>query len=296
MIERETALHPRVWDQDFRLAERPSLQGKTVLISGAGTGIGRGAALEFAREGAKVALHYFHAEEGLRSAIDLIKTAGGEAEGFQADFGDPQQVRTLAAEATRYLGHVDVLVNNAGITANIPFFEVTEKQFDTLLAVNFKAAYFLTQQIAQGMIERHSGRIVNLGSFHAYTAYREHSVYAATKAAVEAFTRVIAIELAPHGIRANCVVPGWCLTENHFEAVSPGTDFKKAGEAIPAGYLSSPYDLGRLLVFLATEAADYFVGETIKFTGGLSALMPNTGDFRQRMEHRFGRGYVDGIE
>ena len=272
------------------------MEDKTVLVTGAGTGIGRGIALEFAREGAKVCLHYYNEEEGVGSAIDVIEKAGGSGEAFQADFRSMQSVRELADSVTARFGTVDVLINNAGITANIPFADVTEDQFETLVNVNLRAAYFLTQFLTPGMVEQGHGTIVNFGSLHASSAMIEHSLYAATKAAIEAATRGMALELAPKGIRVNCVVPGWCLTENHYLANSEDFDFEKSAEAIPAGSLSTPSDFGRLLVFLAGEDAHYFVGETIKFTGGLSSLMANGGDFRKRLGNQYGKGYVQGLE
>lgn len=294
MLKHEPAPDPQSVDRNFRLSRRPLLKGKRVLITGAGTGVGRGIALEFAREGAQVAMHYCHSKQHLQSALNCIQAAGGQAAAFQADFRELSQVKGLARKALRYLGGgLDILVNNAGITANIPFCEVSERQFDTLMAVNLKAMYFLTQFVAPQMIKRRDGRIINLSSMHASRAMVEHSVYAATKAAIEAFSRVIAMELGHFGIRVNCIAPGWCLVENHFLAHPKNTDFSKFAGSIPAGYISTPRDLGRLAIFLASEDSHYFLGETIEFTGGLGGLFPNHGDCSKRLAAKFGRRYIN---
>ena len=139
------------------------MEGKRVLVTGSGTGIGRGVALEFAKEGAAVALHYAHSDEGARSAVNEIKRAGGEAEAFQADLGDLEQDRALAAEAIEYLGGLDVLVNNAGITMNKPFLQVTPEQYDTLYNVNMRGMFFVTQSVAPTMVEQGCGAVINPG-------------------------------------------------------------------------------------------------------------------------------------
>ena len=118
------------------------MQGKRVLVTGAGTGIGRGVALEFAAEGAQVALHYSHSEHGAQEAVATIRATGGIAEAFRADFSQVEDVGRLAAEALGFLGGLDILVNNAGITTNAPFAEITTEQFDLLYQVNVRAACF----------------------------------------------------------------------------------------------------------------------------------------------------------
>ena len=135
------------------------MEGKRVLVTGSGTGIGRGVALEFAREGAAVVLHYAHSEAGAASAVDEIRSAGGTAEVFQADLADIEQVQGLASQAIEFLGGLDVLVNNAGITMNKPFLEVTPEQFDTLYNVNIRGMYFLTQAAVPTMIEQGAARL-----------------------------------------------------------------------------------------------------------------------------------------
>ena len=183
------------------------MQGKRVLITGAGTGIGRGIALELARRGCRVAVHYSHSAAGAEATVAEIAAQGGEARSFAADFRHVDQVQGLAAPVLDYLGGLDVLVNNAGITANVPFDRVTPEQFDTLYGVNIRAMFFLTQALVPAL-EKSRGCVVNITSIHAYEGMREHTVYAGTKGAIVSFTRTLAVELAPRGIRVNGCAPG----------------------------------------------------------------------------------------
>jgi NAD(P)-dependent dehydrogenase (short-subunit alcohol dehydrogenase family) len=271
------------------------MRGKKVLVSGAGTGIGRGVALEFAREGADVVLHYSRSDKGARSAVDEIRKAGGKAEAYHADFTDMRQVKELAKKTLELLGGLDILVNNAGITMNQEFEEVTEEQFDTLFSVNIKAMFFLAQAVVPTMVERGGGVIINLSSVHAFGGAREHAVYAATKGAIVAFTRSLAVELAPKGVRVNAIAPGWVLVENHLEILGEQFDEAKAAQVLPAGFIARAADLGRLAVFLASKEAKYFYGQTLICDGGQNAVMAAIGDFRTPSQLTFGKKYVPGL-
>ena len=196
------------------VAER-RMAGKLVLVTGAGTGIGRGVALEFAREGAAVALHYSHSATGAESAVQEIVEAGGKAKAFKADFTRVEPVRQLAKEVVDFLEGLDVLINNAGITMNMPFEDVTPEQFDTLYHVNIRAQFFLTQALVPAMVKRGKGIVINLTSNHAFAGMTEHSVYAGTKGAIVAYTRELSLELIQKGIRVNAIAPGWIFVENH---------------------------------------------------------------------------------
>ena len=269
------------------------MQGKRALITGAGTGIGREVALEFAREGAVVALHYAHSADGAESAVAEIEGAGGQAAAFKADFTDVNAVTQLANHAVEFLGGLDVLINNAGITMNLPFEEVTPEQFDTLYNVNIRAQFFLTQATLSQLIES-QGIVINLTSIHAFEAYPEHSVYAGTKGAIVAYTRELSIELAVKGVRVNAIAPGAVEVENHYKVV-PDYDPKANGQMIPCGFEGVPLDIARVAVFLASDDARYIVGQTLIVDGGTTSWMPFNDDFRKRGDVRFGKGYVPGI-
>lgn len=277
------------------MSESKKMKGKRVLVTGSGTGIGRGVALEFAKAGAAVVLHYAHSQEGCLSAVEEIQNEGGKAEAFKADLGNIDDCRDLASKAADFLGGIDVLVNNSGITMNKPFLEVTPEQFDTLYNVNIRGMFFLTQFTAPHMIDRGKGAVINLTSVHAYAGMSEHTVYAGTKGAIVAFTRVLALELSQKGIRVNAIAPGWILVENHLKVLD---DFDRAAAAasIPAGIIGAPTDIGKLALFLTSDDARYIIGQTFVIDGGQLSIMPLTGDFREERKEQWGQGYVPGLD
>jgi len=270
------------------------MRDKHVLVTGAGTGIGRGVALEFAREGATVALHYMHSEAGAQSAVAEIEAAGGTAYALQADLRDAQEARALSGRAAECLGGLDVLVNNAGITMNQPFLKTTVEEFDTLLHVNLRGMFFAAQGAAEIMVRQGKGAVVNISSVHAYGALVEHAAYAATKAAIVGFTRTLAVELIQQGVRVNCIASGWVLVENQRRVLGPEFDEQAAGLDLPSGFIGEAADIGRLAIFLAGEESRYIIGQTILCDGGQSAVLPCTGDFHTPTNLRWGQGYVPG--
>ncbi len=273
------------------------MKDKRVLVTGAGTGIGSGIALAFARQGAAVALHYSHSAEGAEALVKEITALGGKAAAFKADFSEVLHLQRMAAEVVTFLGGLDVLVNNAGITMNRPFGKVTVEQFDQLYHVNVRAPFFLTQALLPDL-EKSRGVVINLSSIHAYEGYPEHSVYAGTRGAIVSFTRQLAIELAPRGVRVNAVAPGAVPVPNHFKS-SPGVDMEQAirdsGKGIPCGFAGTPDDIANVALFLASNAARYIVGQTLIVDGGTTSWMPFGEEFKQPMTTQFGLGYVPGL-
>jgi len=273
------------------------MKGKRVLVTGSGTGLGQGIALEFARQGAAVAVHYSHSAMGAEATVKQIVDAGGKAVAFKADFREVAPIQTLAREAVAFLDGLDVLVNNAGITMNRPFEETTVEQFDTLYAVNVRAPYFMSQAVVADL-EQSKGVIINIASIHAFRAFIEHTVYAGTRGAIVTFTRNLAIDLAPRGIRVVGLAPGAVPLPSHFKS-TPGVDMEKAirefGKCIPSGFAGTPVDIGKIAVFLASDASRYIVGHTLVADGGTTALMHFGEDFKQPMTAQFGQGYVPGV-
>ena len=273
------------------------MKGKRVLVTGSGTGLGQGIALEFARQGAAVAVHYSHSATGAEATVKQIVDAGGMAAAFKADFREAAPIRTLAREAVAFLGGLDVLVNNAGITMNRPFEKTTVEQFDTLYAVNVRAPFFMSQAVAPDL-EKSKGVIINIASIHAFRSFIEHTVYAGTRGAIVAFTRNLAVELAPRGIRVVGLAPGAVPIPSHFKS-TPGVNMEEAirefGKSIPCGFAGTPRDIGQIAIFLASPAARYIVGQTLVADGGTTALMHFGEDFKQPMTAQFGQGYVPGV-
>ena len=270
-----------------------NLEGKKVLVTGAGTGIGRGIAIGFANAGASVALHYSRSSAGAENTVKEILERGGKAAAFKADFEKVEPVKEMAQQAIDFLGGLDVLVNNAGITMNKPFGEVTVEQFDILYHVNVRATFFLTQAVLPEL-EKSKGTIINITSIHAFEGYQEHSVYAGTRGAIVAFNRELAIELAPRGIRVNAIAPGSVEVENQHRVIA-NFDPVESGRNIPAGFMGTPGDIAGVAVFLASPEARYIVGQTLIVDGGTTSWMPFGDGFRKPMDATFGKGYVPGV-
>jgi NAD(P)-dependent dehydrogenase (short-subunit alcohol dehydrogenase family) len=269
------------------------LEGKRVLVTGAGTGIGQGIAVSCAKEGATVAVHYSHSEAGARETVAAIEKVGGKAEIFKADFASIAEVRKLGRWALESMGGVDVLVNNAGITFNAPLAKVTAEQFDQMYNVNVRGGYFLTQSLLD-TLKANRGSVINLTSIHAYEGYQEHSIYAGTKGAIVAMTRALSIELAPQGVRVNAIAPGCVPVESHERAVGKA-DLEVVGRSIPAGFVGTPADIGATVVFLASEDAKFIIGQTLVVDGGTTSWMPFGEQFRAPLASagiQFGKDYM----
>ena len=267
--------------------------GKKVLVTGSGTGLGREIALEFARQGAAVVIHYAHSADGAESAVNEIRSAGGRATAIKADINDVSEAKRLALEAVEFLGGMDILINNAGITMTLEFEKVTPEQFDKLYSVNVRAQFFIIQSVLPAMIKQGGGAIINLSSVHGISANKGHSVYAGTKGAIISYTRELAIELAPLGIRINVIAPGAVPVENHYKAAGD-MDLSGLGDLIPCGFAGTPLDIAKVAVFLASDDARYLVGQTIVVDGGTTSWMSFSEGFKE-IGLRLGKGYVPGL-
>ena len=274
------------------------LAGRKAIVTGSGTGIGREIALEFARQGADVVLHYAHSDKGAKSAAEEIKSIGRKVTAIKANFDIVKDVVKLAEQAIKFLGKIDCLVNNAGITFNKPFLDVTPEQFDTMWHVNMRGQFFLTQRVVMQMLKQSKGSICNLTSIHGLQGASEHSVYAGTKGAIIAYTRSLAIELAHKGIRVNAIAPGCINVENYYKVLPDFSEDnlrKDAKKGIPLGRPGTPLDIARLAVFLCSDDSEFIVGQTIVADGGTSGLMSMLSDFRTKSKARFGKGYLPGV-
>jgi NAD(P)-dependent dehydrogenase (short-subunit alcohol dehydrogenase family) len=271
------------------------MKGKGVLVTGSGTGIGREIALEFARCGANVVFHYSQSSEGAVSAAVEARTLGVRAEAYQADFSKLESVMKLGDQAESFLGRVDALVNNAGITFNKPFLKVEPAQFQKIYDVNVRAGFFLAQRLAPAMIAHGNGASCNLTSVHGLQGVPEHAIYAGTKGAIIAYTRSLAVELAHRGVRVNAIAPGWIHVENHLLA-NPAATLENARKAayqkVPVGRFGLPIDVARLAVFLCSEAASFIVGQTLVIDGGTTSLMSLVSDFRHESSSSLGERYL----
>jgi len=273
------------------------LEGKRALVTGSGTGIGHEIALEFARQGADVILHYSHSAAGAEEAVEQIKAMGRKSAAFKADFCDVDQVQELGHKAIEFLGGIDCLVNNAGITFNKRFLKITREQFDTTYNVNIRAQFFLTQVIVEDMLKHGGGSVVNLTSVHGVAGAPEHSVYAGTKGAIIAYTRTLAVELAHMGVRVNAIAPGMVVVPNYFKSnICTEEEAKQSAfDKIPIGRYGDPLEIGKLAAFLCSDECGFIVGQTIVADGGTTSLMSLISDFRTEATSSLGVGYVPGI-
>jgi 3-oxoacyl-[acyl-carrier protein] reductase len=248
-----------------------NFKDRVALVTGAGGGIGRAAALELGRRGATVAVNYRRSRDGARRVADEIRASGGEADIFEADVTCAGQVRALVGAVESRYGRIDVLVNNAGdLVERRPLADVDEELMRHVMDVNVTSTVLCCQAVAPGMAARRAGAIVNMSSLAAHNGGGPGAfLYAAAKAAVIALTKGIAKELAPHGIRVNCVSPGLIgATEFHGRFTAPDA-FAAAERTVPLGRAGAPDEVARVIAFLAGDDASYLVGETVEVNGGM---------------------------
>lgn len=242
-------------------------QGRTALVTGAGRGIGKGIALRLAADGATVAVNYSRSETAALATVEEIRAAGGDGFAIGGDVSDLQQVARLMAELGERMPALDILVNNAGIGMKmLGLTDTSVEDYDRLFAVNTRGLFFMTKHAVAMM--RDGGRIVNISSTAVMARVPGLSVYAATKAAVDAFTRVWAGELASRGITVNSVQPGMVDTDLISDNMPAGA-LARATTYHPQGRVGQPDDLADVVAFLCGHDARWITGETIVVNGGM---------------------------
>jgi NAD(P)-dependent dehydrogenase (short-subunit alcohol dehydrogenase family) len=251
-----------------------NFNGRVVLISGGGTGIGRGTALAFARANAVVAVCGRRLEP-LQEVVSAITAAGGKAIALSADVTVPADCQRLIAETERQLGALHILVNNAGIARLGSLPNTSDSDIQQMLSTNL-AGLMLLSKYAIPALAKHAknggASILNIASSVAHTPLKDFSVYSATKAAVVHFTRCLGLDLAPQKIRVNCICPGVVETPI-FASMLPkaavGRAMKMYADATPLGRVGQPEDIGRTAVFLSAPEAEWITGAVVTVDGGI---------------------------
>jgi len=246
--------------------------GKVAVVTGSSRGIGRSIAERFAVEGAKVVVNGRHAAT-IEQVAQALRDSGADAIGVPADVGDRGQVNRLFDEAVRAFGGVDILVNNAAWADPVAhLLDMDEQLWDSVLRANLKSVYLCSHRAANIMVDQNrAGSIISISSFGGTRSHRCLAAYDTSKGGMEAFTRAIALDLAPFGIRANVVAPGTIHTEMH-EQHGPEAKRLRA-EAVPLGRVGSPADIAGAVTFLASDDAGYITGQVIYVDGGMLAQL-----------------------
>lgn len=241
---------------------------KSVLITGASRGIGRAAALKFAAEGYAVAANYRENDGAARSLRDEICSRGGVCELIRADISDSAAAENAVARTAELFGDIDVLINNAGIALPQGLFtDFTAEDDRRIFETNVFGMMNCSRAAARYMVRRHSGAIVNLSSVWGVCGGSCEAIYSAAKAAVIGFTKALARELAPSGIRVNAVAPG--MIDTDMNAHLSQEDAAAFCDEVPLGRVGKPCEIAELIYFLASDGAAYITGQTVSADGGI---------------------------
>jgi glucose 1-dehydrogenase len=247
------------------------LEGKVAVVTGAARGIGNAIARRFVKEGARVVAADMDDVRGMAMAKEL--GASGMLRYVRCDVGDAASVAALVQEATGAFGRVDVLVNNAGVLAAKDFLDLEEAEFDRVLRTNLKGSFLCGQAVARHMVERvkqgeKPGAIVNMSSVNAVFAIANQVPYSISKGGINQLTKVMALSLAPHGIRVNAIGPGSINTEMLAATMADSAARGRILSRTPLGRIGEPAEIAAIAVFLASDEASYITGQTIYADGG----------------------------
>lgn len=248
-----------------------SLEGKVALVTGSSQGIGQAIAVHLAQAGADVVIDYRSHPDGAKETLAKMEAAGRKGYIVQADLSLVSNVHNLVAEGVQHFGKLDILVNNAGVDGkNTDFWDVTEADYDAVLNINLKGTFFTTQAFVQHLIQtQRTGKIINISSDHEEMAFPHFTAYCVSKGGVKMMMRNLAVELGPLGITINNIAPGAIETPINTKLLNDPIKLNSLKQNIPLGRLGKPEDIAPMVLFLASEAADYVTGATFYVDGGL---------------------------
>ncbi|MGV6845518.1 MAG: 3-oxoacyl-[acyl-carrier-protein] reductase [Lutibacter sp.] len=243
------------------------LFGKNAIITGATRGIGKGIAIEFAKQGANIAFTYNASIEAANELEKQLNALGVKAKGFQSNAANYEAAQELAANVVKDFGSIDILINNAGITKDNLLMRISEEDFDRVIEVNLKSVFNLTKAVIRPMMKQRNGSIINMTSIVGIKGNAGQANYAASKAGIIGFTKSVALELGSRNIRCNAIAPGFIETE-----MTEKLDEKVVNEwrnAIPLKRGGKPQDIANTCVFLGSDMSNYITGQIISVDGGM---------------------------
>ncbi|MGB6200809.1 MAG: glucose 1-dehydrogenase [Candidatus Acidiferrales bacterium] len=245
------------------------LTGRTAIVTGASRGLGQHLARALAKAGADLVLTSRHRDH-LAAFESEIKSLGRRAISLELDVRDLASITRMVAEAGRAFGHLDILVNNAGCNVRKPALDVTWDDWNLILDTNLRGSFFVAQAVARGMIERHYGRIINIGSVTSVAGYAGLGPYGASRGGIRQLTMSLADDWGKHGVTVNCLAPGWFRTEQNSALYEDREWVEYLSERIPIKRPGQAHDLDAAVVFLAAESSRYVTGQTLLVDGGIS--------------------------
>ncbi len=251
------------------------LKGKTALVTGAATGIGKAIAIELAKQGAEIVVNYIGNKDVADEVVKQLRKIGGKCLAVEADVSNQSQVNQMVQKTIQEFGKIDVLVNNAGVEERKPFLEKTLEEWNKVIAVDLTGPFICSQAAAREMVKRKEGGvIINISSVHEDIPFPGYVSYCAAKGGIRMLCRNLALELAPKNIRVVNVGPGAVATPINKKTLDSPERKKELEKEIPLGRIGKPEEVARLIAFLASDAASYITGTTVFIDG---ALMRNTG-------------------
>jgi glucose 1-dehydrogenase len=252
-----------------------SLKGKVAIVTGGNSGIGMAIVLELAKQGTSIVIDYVVHPEATEALEKQIATLGDQAIGVQADVSKVADLQKLINAAIQKFGRVDIMVNNAGIETRTSVLDTTEEQYEKVLAINLKSAFFGTQLAAQQMIKQGGGgRIINITSVHEDWPMPGNTAYCLSKGGMRMLTRTAGVELAPHKILVVGVGPGAVATPINLSTMKDPALMKKLDDAIPLGRMAKPEEIASVVAFVAGDGASYLTATTIFADGGMMHSSP----------------------
>ena len=247
-----------------------SLAGKAAIVTGGDSGIGHAISIALGKAGAAVTVNYHKNETAAGATVQEIEKGGGKAQALQGDVSSVADVQRLVDETVKAFGHLDVLVNNAGMETRTSVLDTTERQFDLVIGIDLKSAFFGVQCAARQMIKQGGGgRIVNISSIHEDWPMPGNAAYCCAKGGIRMLTRTAGVELAPHGILVVGVAPGAVNTPIDAATFADPAMNKKLHEAIPLGRVAQPEEIANLVAWLASDEASYGTATTYVLDGGM---------------------------